>query len=58
MAAQQFDHGKYRYIPSRPVRFNGTLGRLWERRELRQGCWVFCGRTFHHARATRSDIRF
>ena len=52
----EFQVGDHRFIPSRPVRFNGTPGHFWERRQLIRGCWVFMGRKFHPTRATHQDI--
>lgn len=45
-----------RYMAKTPCQFNGVQGRFWERRVLRQGCWVLDGTEFHPLRATKKDI--
>lgn len=38
------------------VRYNGVIGRFWERRILEKGAWVLSGTMFFRNKSTRKEI--
>ena len=59
MASKTFEKGRSRYTCKDLCarRYNGVLGRVWERRLQVGDCWLYMGQRFFSNSATRKQIQ-
>ena len=52
----EFEAGNRRFVPGKPVTYNGTPGRFWTAYTRHSNCWVRTRNYFFANRTTKREI--